>query len=313
MSNQTTEELLLAGMERFTADVTPPSGLAVRAARHRRRRRIATAAAGAAATAGAVLAGVAVAGPVPAAPGGQQAQTAAYVVSRTESAVAAVSSQDLVESDRVTTYGSAVYPLDDERVGRNLFLDLFGFSRTGAGRSAVWVYGQQFKVGDYTSSGQLASIIGIAADQQQVQLTTVDYQKRTWHRSTWRQPGQLHAPEPGCANTWNLHLFAQGDVVALRMALSCGDYTVAGTQRVDGVEAVELKPAPSARMFAVTFWVDPATYLPVRSVVTEKPNAAASPAGRVQIDYQWLAPTPANVAELDVTIPPGFTEVKAPR
>jgi hypothetical protein len=54
MSNQTTEELLLAGMERFTADVTPPSGLAVRAARHRRRRI-------AAATAVAVIAAVAVA------------------------------------------------------------------------------------------------------------------------------------------------------------------------------------------------------------------------------------------------------------
>jgi hypothetical protein len=90
---------------------------------------------------------------------------------------------------------------------------------------------------------------------------------------------------------------------------------MAGTQRVNGVEALEFKLAPRARMtfFQLTFWVDPATYLPVRTVLTDEPNSAGyNPADRIQIDYQWLAPTPANVAELDVTIPPGFTEVKAP-
>ena len=65
----------------------------------------------------------------------------------------------------------------------------------------------------------------------------------------------------------------------------------------------------------MTFWVDPATYLPVRSVSTlESPliPGQAQLAGQLQIDYRWLAPTPANVAELHVTIPPGFTEVPAP-
>src|SRR5581483_10856323 len=97
-----TEELLVAGMERFTADVTaPPEGLAARAARNRQRRRI-TAAAATAVTAAAGIAAVAVAGP---APTSKDAQTTAYVISRTESALAATSSENLVENGRITATG----------------------------------------------------------------------------------------------------------------------------------------------------------------------------------------------------------------
>jgi hypothetical protein len=313
MSNQTTEELLLAGMERFTADVTAPSGLAVRAARHRRHRRIVTAAStvGAAVAAGAVIAAVAVAGPVPAGPGGQQAQTAAHVVSRAESALAATGSQDLVESTRVTTSGG----LGIEFLNGGSLVTTADLGSRGSTRVAAWVYRQQDKFATYTSSGQLTSVAGITAGQRRT-TTSVDYQHRTWWRRTW--PAQLPlAPEPklGCggpkfAALAILGLSGGDQAVALRTALGCGDYTMAGTHLVDGVEALELKLVPSAALqFQVTFWVDPATYLPVRSVATfEGPGMT----GRAQVDYRWLMPTPASVAELDVTIPPGFTEVPAP-
>ena len=313
MSNQTTEELLLAGMERFTADVTAPSGLAVRAARRRRRRRIAAAAAtaGTVVTAGAVIAAVAVAAPVPAGPGGQQAQTAAYVVSRTESALAAAGSQALVESTRVTTSGGL--RIEFLNGGTLVIADL---GSRGSTRVAAWVYRQRDKFAAYTSSGQLTSVAGITAVRQRKTTTSVDYQHRTWWRSSW--PALLpfaQEPKSGCgdlklAGLDILGLSGGDQAAALRAALSCGDYTMAGTHLVDGVQALELKQVPSAASQSqVTFWVDPATYLPVRGVATfEAPGMA----GRAQADYRWLAPTSAHVAELDVTIPPGFTEVSAP-
>jgi hypothetical protein len=48
------------------------------------------------------------------------------------------------------------------------------------------------------------------------------------------------------------------------------------------------------------------TYLPVRDVVTVGSH------GTIQDDFQWLRPTPANLAELDVPIPAGFTQVRPP-
>jgi hypothetical protein len=315
MNNQTTEELLLAGMERFTADVTAPSGLAIRAARHRRRRvATALAAVGAAATGGAVIAAVAVAGPAPVT-GSQQAQTAAYVVRRTESALAAASSQGLVQSDRVTTSGQIRITYNIAAIG---IQHSPGYNKAGTS-SAAWVYGQQDKFATYASSGQLASVLGIATAHQQQTGTSVDYQNRTWWQYTRptrppfaRPTGCRAAEDPTAPFGQSVDLAAE-----LRTQLSCGDYTMAGTHLVDGVEALELKWVPSAEgaRSQVTFWVDPATYLPVRSVITwQSPPipGQAHWAGQVQIDYQWLAPTPANVAELHVTIPPGFTEVSVP-
>lgn len=49
-----------------------------------------------------------------------------------------------------------------------------------------------------------------------------------------------------------------------------------------------------------TVRVDPATYLPVQTL---------SDGGgiKVKVDYGFLPPTPANMAELKAAIPPGFT------
>jgi hypothetical protein len=82
---------------------------------------------------------------------------------------------------------------------------------------------------------------------------------------------------------------------------------VAGTGWVDGVQALRLKPAQASSSATgplpttAVFWVDASTYLPARGVVT------VSFHGTIQDDFQWLRPTPAN---LDVPVPPGFTQVR---
>jgi hypothetical protein len=77
---------------------------------------------------------------------------------------------------------------------------------------------------------------------------------------------------------------------------------------VDGVRALKLKPvtAGGIRPGVTTYWVDPSSYLPVRSEFTLPAT------GPVRFDYRWLQPTDTNLASLDVTIPAGFTEVPPP-
>ena len=239
-------------------------------------------------------------GSAPAGPGGQQAQTAAYVVSRAESALAAASSRDLVESARWSISGARV--------------NVSGLAPNSS-QFAEWTYRQRSKLVSYGANGQPTSLEGSVtvpncSSACRTTQTSVDYQDRTWTRLTYTAVAlalpsecaraELEAESPGISN---------GDAAAtLRTALRCGQFTLAGTTLVDGVEALELKLGPKpgpvrTTTTSETIWVNPSSYLPVRSVATARPG------GTVHVDYRWLAPSPANVAELNVTIPPGFTEV----
>jgi len=51
----------------------------------------------------------------------------------------------------------------------------------------------------------------------------------------------------------------------------------------------------------LTLWVNPATYLPVRPKL-----------GGLQTDFQWLSPTPAGLALLNMPVPAGFHQVPPP-
>jgi len=308
MSNETTEELLRAGMARFTADETaPPRGLAVRAARHRRRQLIAKAAGtvGTFATAAGVITAVAMSGPGPVPPATPPAQTAAYVVSHT---LAATSSENFVESTRVTTSGSLRVDVMWGGIG---LVQSYGDQQQGSSQLAEWSYRQQSKLVSYGANGQPVGAFGWATTARHTTTTSVDYPNKTWSGRT-TPPAQPLSASSSCMAAKGegedpLGL-SDGDAAAtLRTALRCGQFTLAGTTLVDGVEALELKPVPSATDFdGVTIWVNPSSYLPVRSV------ASIRQYGTVRVDYRWLQPTRASLANLDITIPAGFTKVPAP-
>ena len=112
------EQRLHGAMERFTDDVRVPPGLAVKAYRHRQKRRTTARAVAAAGTATAVAAAVAVAGAAgafgSASPPVRTAYTA-YVVRHVEHALAASRVGNLVEADRtVLPPGSTLQPFPDE-------------------------------------------------------------------------------------------------------------------------------------------------------------------------------------------------------
>ena len=107
-------------------------------------------------------------------------------------------------------------------------------------------------------------------------------------------------PGPGCIRGDEIALgggAGNGWPAFIRSQLACGAYTVAGRQVIDGMDTIKITGA-SGRF---TFWVDPATYLPVQANL-----------GQRQTDFRWLPATPANLAQLKVTVPAGFRHVPAP-
>jgi len=93
-----------------------------------------------------------------------------------------------------------------------------------------------------------------------------------------------------------------GDLQALRDSIANGTLTVVRKTVIDGQTVLELttRPKDSSTGSGETWWVNPTTWLPVRTLTI---NRAES----MQVDYGFLPPTPANMAELKATIPPGFT------
>lgn len=291
-----TEELLKAGMGRFTSDVRVPAGLPAKAARRVRRRRVTVTASVTATASAAVVAGVAIAlnaGPAPAPPSAS-ARTDAYVISHTEAALAGLTQHNTVEYDRITTSGKASVEFAPGVV---------------AGTVAVWTYHGRGRWVSYTSLGQIAGDDARADDGRQITETLVDYRNKTWWRETSTVPafpGVTPTPESACDEATVViggGIGIRDLATQLRAALSCGLYRVAGTRQVDGVRAIELAPVQRNSVVSTVFWVDPASYLPVRDV------EMLSTGGRIQEDFQWLPPTTANLANLNAVIPAGFTQV----
>jgi hypothetical protein len=117
------------------------------------------------------------------------------------------------------------------------------------------------------------------------------------------QDGRREQPEPvSCARKALIGGPGTGWPARVGAGLKCKAFTVEGRQRIDGIDTIKMTMLGGIG----TLWVDPATYLPVRTTL-------ALGVERTQTDFRWLPPTPANLARLQVTIPAGFTQVPAPR
>jgi hypothetical protein len=283
-------------MARFTADVSVPHGLAVKAARHRqRRRRAAAAITGAGSIAAVTVVIVTAAAVTPGQVGSQHAQTVAYVIGRTEAALAAVASQNLIQYSRQTTTGGI--RVDYAGVPQGLSY-------------AVWIYPGKERIVGYGADGMVMADYGTVTAAGQRTTTLATYRDKTWWRQQITLPPQVApTPEPACeaATVVEGGAFGISDWAAeIRAALSCGQYKIAGSGQVDGVHALKLVPADPPHGMSAVLWIDPSTYLPVRDVVSMSWH------GTVQEDFRWLRPTAVNLARLDVPIPAGFTQVAPP-
>ena len=305
--------------EMAAVQVRPRPGLVREAYRGCQRRRRVTRAVAAAGTA-AVAAGGTAAGLGATAGGGTgtvPVETTAYVVSHVTSALAATTT--ISYSDMTLRVANSVKP---------------GFQR------ATWVYGA------WGHTRQTRSLISTLAgrplfDESDVttwsspdkpgdsRMIQVDYSAKTVLRSTWSitaasQKHNAAGPVAGCGDLVSPKAFIVPAVTladgpasdiseCLRTLLAKGELGVAGHQRIQGIDTIKIILRP--RSGAITLWIDPVSYLPVRMLVVPRPAGSVrvvmAPASGALLDvlteFRWLPATPANLAQLTAPVPAGFS------
>jgi hypothetical protein len=97
------------------------------------------------------------------------------------------------------------------------------------------------------------------------------------------------------------------DISNIKTLVAQGLLQVAGYPTLSGEPTVELK-SNTHGLSTLDLWVSASTYLPVQSVTTG-PGPNAGQTGSTVNQYSFLDPTPANRANLQVTVPSGFKEV----
>lgn len=294
------EELLANGMARYAGTIPERGGL-VHAARTRLRRRRIVRAAAAAGTALAVAIGA-----VALANHGTQGQprmlTDAYVIKKIQSALSSADAND----------GLVMYAVLSDPVVRGVIKN--------------W---------DYRDAGvtQLPGvrgplITGYSVTGDRVTWTSVDYSARTWEKARTEQDnvlprslpddGQYQILPPCSAAESGVGIGGINWPGYLRSELACGAFHYEGYTTLGGMRVIELAAETKRTRYGYvseTLWVDPRTYLPVRAVSQIKIGTV--PPGFLEpgtydpsiTTFQWLPPSPANLARLKVTIPSGFRQV----
>jgi len=134
-------------------------------------------------------------------------------------------------------------------------------------------------------------------------VVDVDYPSHTW----FHQPdGPIPAPP------WDIP-----DVIAvgsLGNFLAHGKWSDLGTTTLDGRAAIELVQHNPPAGKSLSVWIDPNTYRPIEEALTYASTDQGHSVDRtVTSTVEYLPPTPANVAQLHVTIPTGFSQTPPPR
>lgn len=320
-------DLLQETIERLTEGERVPDGLAERAFRRHRQRRLALGAAavtGTAATAAAaVFVAAAMTGGGPQRGGGfVQAQTAAYVADRTERALTAAASGGAIERIDVTRRSEKLDVVLAEHHGDATVLrSVPGLS---AGRTAFWWYRGHHRAQALTADGKPLfdlGTVGPAGHPPSGRYALIDYPAKTWLRnfSLTAPPVPLpYLPRKGsCPELIDPEATVSAAPAAwtamIRKALACGDLRLDGRQWIGGTHAIKIVSSPRlVRRLALfakisgTLWVDPATFLPVMVRWTW-------PHGTLAARFRWLPPTRANLAALNLGVPSGFRPVLLPR
>jgi hypothetical protein len=180
-----------------------------------------------------------------------------------------------------------------------------------------WYYGRYGteRSQGLTTTGQPVFDTGLAETSETATSILVDYPARVWwqyvqHFPAWTPPP---ASARSCRDVldFTTDLYPTEWAADIHKALTCGQFTISGTEQVNGIDAIKLTPVRPDVMTAV-LWVDPSTYLPVRVAVEIRTSPGGPFELNHQADVQWLPPTAANLAKLTVPIPPGFAQIPAP-
>jgi hypothetical protein len=122
----------------------------------------------------------------------------------------------------------------------------------------------------------------------------------------WQEgPRACTTTATGCTSTFSAAP-GYGDfppLAPVEQQIDNGDFTVSGPMEVSGQQALELSQSDNGA--TIEIWVDPTTYLPLKSAWTL--------GWRVQTSLiSWLQPTDANMEVFSPPVPAGFTLVPEP-
>lgn len=220
-------------------------------------------------------------------------ETAAFVT-RVEHALAEAGRHNMVEYSR-TVFPPGFGPKTLAFSRGNVQLA----SSPWTARSVVrWSYQGNSRMSAFTATGR--RVIGLGTATAPGTVTEVSYRTGTWWRATTGPP-QPPRPTPArCAP--GIQVDPRDWPAFIRHELSCGKLTEGGLQRVNGVDARKLTGDGGREVF----WVKPVTYLPVRVIL---PTSTGAP---LQADFGWFTPTKAHLAQVHLSIPPGFRQVSPP-
>jgi hypothetical protein len=303
------EELLRDGLDRLTAQVRLPAGLAARARARQRRRRIAVRSALACGTAAVMVAAViAATDPARGVPAATpiQAQTAAYVIQR----VAQALTEKNVVIQAESTF-SPVWPAIETWNYRQDFRSVqSGFIPPAEVPGMPWAQGQHdWGIGTTTIHGQRAYV-------------QIDYRTHEWFPTA-----QFLVVPNGCSAGLDQAEYNPANwATYVPQTLACGEFKIAGHARVDGRSTIKITAsAPGPNWWAqgphavtrgqsqidATLYVDPVTYLPVKLIWSNQTRAANGKplSGTVTVEFQLLPPTLRNMAKARASVPAGFRRV----
>jgi hypothetical protein len=139
----------------------------------------------------------------------------------------------------------------------------------------------------FDNEGRLTSETGLTWSGSVLRGVTVFFDDRTWTSTT----------------TSTQHGYASGDAGALteslgvRRALANGTATMLGRATIGGHTTLHIRDATT------DLWLDPLTYLPLRTQV------ARTSAGPVSDTISWLRRDASNNLSTRVIVPPGFKHV----
>lgn len=178
----------------------------------------------------------------------------------------------------------------------------------------TWARGARMRTERMTPAGHLVFESGFAATSTTVTTVNVNYLGKTWSRSARgvsplsSAAAKARAAASSACNSPNGFAItdnASNMAASLRSWVSCGSLKADGTASIGGVTAIKLTTLMNGVTY--TWYVSPATYLPTR-MTTTRPGILLA-----QEDFQWLPPTTANLAQLNLPAAPrGFTQVSMP-
>jgi hypothetical protein len=319
------EQRLRSEMEQVT--VRPRPGMvreAYRCYRARRRTARAVAVTGTAAVAAAGTA-VGLGGTAGSGTSATPAETTAYVVSHVSSALAATNT--IGYSYTVLRVASSSAP--GERIASWDYGGYYGRDRTMVYTAAGQPYSDEAQT---RIPGPRPSAPGTLT------ILDVDYPARTAAYEKFSIPSPYQKAHPrghdakamkvspcggqGIIPGYSLGQTPAGSVAScMRELLASGKATVAGHQRIDGVDTIKivlvsgLPPRAPKPVWRQILWVNPSTYLPVQMATLPYSGGgypyihlrlAVGPLIEAVTEFQWLSPTPADLAQLSAPVPLGF-------